>query len=33
MKGKMKEKMKREKDERKEDFFCEKCFRTLKPAR
>ena len=29
----MKEKMKREKDERKDSFLCEKCFRTLKPAR
>ena len=33
MKGKMKEKMKRDRDEREEDFFYEKCFRTLQPAR
>ena len=30
---KMNETMKRDKDERKSFFFCEKCFKTLKPAR
>ena len=33
MKGKMKEKVKSDKDERKVFFCLEKCLRTLKPSR
>ena len=33
MKGKMKEKMKRDRDERKDDLLLKKCFKTLQPAR